>query len=177
VWMEQTHVGASGDEWNLSLVERVLVAGRAVWFYAAKLVWPYPLVFVYPRWTIDTHAWWQYIFPLGVLAVIGGLWWARARIGRGPLAAVLIFCGVLVPAIGFFNVFPYRYSFVADHFQYHASIALIALAAAGIVLAVRLRGHDRAQPGSLDGAPEPGRVPARRGERAQAGDRALPKRH
>ncbi len=51
------------------------------------------------------------------------------RIGRGPLAAVLIFGGVLVPALGFFNVYPFRYSLVADHFQYHASLALFALAA------------------------------------------------
>ena len=58
-----------------------------------------------------------------------GLMVAGARIGRGPLAAVLIFGGVLVPALGFFNVYPFRYSLVADHFQYHASLALFALAA------------------------------------------------
>ena len=34
---------------------------------------------------------------------------------------------MLVPALGFFDVYPMRYSFVADHFQYHASPALIAL--------------------------------------------------
>src|SRR5262249_8779770 len=64
-------------------------------------------------------------------AVVVGLWFARGRIGRGPLAAVLIFAGVLTPALGFFDVFPFRYSFVADHFQYHASLALVTLAVAG----------------------------------------------
>src|SRR4029079_17870995 len=54
----------------------------------------------------------------------------RNRIGRGPLAAALIFGGVLLPALGYFNVYPFRFSFVADHFQYHASIALIGLASA-----------------------------------------------
>ena len=68
--------------------------------------------------------------------MIAGLWFACRRIGRGPLAAALIFVGVLVPALGFFNVYPFRLSFVADHYQYHASIALIALAAAGVWLAV-----------------------------------------
>jgi tetratricopeptide (TPR) repeat protein len=48
------------------------------------------------------------------------------------LAAVLIFSGVLAPALGFFDVYPFRFSFVADHFQYHAGIALLALAAAGL---------------------------------------------
>ena len=56
----------------------------------------------------------------------------RKRLGRGPLAAVLIFAGVLMPALGFFDVYPFRFSFVADHFQYHASIALLVLAAAAL---------------------------------------------
>ncbi len=132
-WMERAHVRAVGADWDLSPVERVLIAGRAVWFYAGKLVCPYPLVFFYPKWQIDAHAVWQYAFPLLALAVIAVLWLARERIGRGPLAAVLIFAGVLLPALGFFNVFPFRYSYVADHFQYHASISLIALLVAGLV--------------------------------------------
>ena len=48
-----------------------------------------------------------------------------------------MFCGVLAPAIGFLNVYPFRFSFVADHFQHHASLALFALFAAGLTLAGR----------------------------------------
>jgi tetratricopeptide (TPR) repeat protein len=138
-WMEKVHVGAEGKDWILSPVERVLLAGRALWFYAGKLAWPHPLVFFYQRWTIDGHVWWQFLFPLAAASVIIGLWVARKRIGRGPLAGVVIFAGVLVPALGFFDVFPFRYSFVADHFQYHASIGLIAVAvsAATILMASR----------------------------------------
>jgi tetratricopeptide (TPR) repeat protein len=40
--------------------------------------------------------------------------------------------GTLVPALGFINVYPMRYSFVADHFQYLAGVGLIALCAAGL---------------------------------------------
>src|SRR4029077_7938932 len=119
VWMEKTHVGATGEEWNMSSMERVLVAGRALWFYADKLVWPHPLIFFYPRWAIDAGAAWQYLFPSAALALCAALWFARERIGRGPLAAVLVFAGVLTPALGFFDIYPFRYSFVADHFQYH----------------------------------------------------------
>lgn len=137
VWMEKQVVGAVGPEWNFSQVDRVLIAGRALWFYAAKLVWPHPLTFTYPRWTIDSGAAWQYLYPLAALALVAGLWLARGRIGRGPLAAALIFGGVLAPAIGFFDVYPFLFSFVADHYQYHASMALIALAAAGATLAAR----------------------------------------
>lgn len=140
IWMEKQVVGAVGPEWNFSPVDRVLIAGRALWFYAGKLVWPHPLTFTYPRWTIDSAAAWQYLYPLAALGLVVGLWLARGRIGRGPLAAALIFGGVLVPAIGFFDVYPFLFSFVADHYQYHASMALIALAAAGATLAARRLG-------------------------------------
>ncbi len=133
-WMEKNIVGASGQAWDLTPLDRMLIAGRALWFYAAKLVWPHPLVFFYPRWTVDSSAHWQYWFPLTAIVVVIVLYWLRHRLGRGPLAAVLIFAGVLVPALGFFDVYPFMFSFVADHFQYHASIGLIALAAAAFTL-------------------------------------------
>lgn len=127
VWLEKTHVGARGTEFDLSPVDRCLIAGRALWFYSAKLVWPLPLTFIYPRWQIDAAAPWQYLFPLGVLGVILTLWLARHRLGRGPLTAVLLYSGTLVPALGFIDVYPMRFSFVADHFQYLATPALMAL--------------------------------------------------
>jgi tetratricopeptide (TPR) repeat protein len=144
VWMETHHVMAQGDEWTATPIERILLAGRALWFYPRMLVWPYPLVFLYPRWDIDPRAWWQYLFPAAALLLPGALWLARGKIGRGPLAAVLIFAGVLMPALGFFNIYYMRYAQVSDHFQYHASIALIALAAAGgAVLVGGLRADTR----------------------------------
>jgi tetratricopeptide (TPR) repeat protein len=132
VWLERYHVGALGEEWALSFVDRVLVAGRALWFYAGKLAWPHPLTFTYPRWHIDGGMWWQYLFPLAALAVISILWVMRRRIGKGPFVAVAFFAGTLIPALGFFDVYPMRFSFVADHFQYLASIGLLALAAASV---------------------------------------------
>src|SRR5208282_4341571 len=130
--MEKYHVGAHGAEWSLSFVGRCLIAGRALWFYAAKLAWPAQLTFIYPRWEIDPAIWWQWLFPVAAIGVVAGLWLARGRIGRGPLAAVLFFGGTLGPALGFINTYPMRYSFVADHFQYLAGIGLITLCAAGL---------------------------------------------
>jgi tetratricopeptide (TPR) repeat protein len=126
-WLERYQVGAVGPDFDLTLIERCLIAGRALWFYAAKLIWPYPLMFIYPRWIIDAAVWWQYLFPAAATAVVVALWLARSRIGRGPLVAALFFAGTLVPALGFFNVYPHIYSFVADHFQYVASVGVIAL--------------------------------------------------
>jgi Flp pilus assembly protein TadD len=135
-YWEREHVGAAGPEWNYTVAQRVLIAGRAVWFYAAKLLVPYRLTFVYPKWPVDAAAVWPWLFPLAAVALVVALFLLRNRIGRGPVVAVLIFGGTLVPALGFVNVYPMRYTFVADHYQYHASAAFIALAAAAITAAL-----------------------------------------
>jgi tetratricopeptide (TPR) repeat protein len=126
-YLESEHVGAGGAEWAFSIVERFLIAGRALWFYASKLVWPHKLTFVYPRWGVDAGAWRQYLFPAGAVAALAALWLLRRRIGRGPLAAALIFAGTLLPVLGFLRIYFTRYSFVADHWQYLACGSLIAL--------------------------------------------------
>ena len=131
-WLEKYHVLARGPAWDLSWIERILIAGRALWFYAGKLlIWPFDLTFIYPRWRIDPTAWGQYVFPVSAVLAVSLAWLGRRRIGTGPLAAGLCFVVTLFPALGFFNVYPMRYAFVADHFQYLASAGLIALAVAG----------------------------------------------
>ncbi len=134
--MERHFVGASGAEWNYSIPERILIAGRALWFYLAKFFWPMNLAFIYERWTIRTTSLWPWLFPISAAMVIITLWLARARIGRGPVTAALYFAGTLFPALGFLNVYPFRFSFVADHFQHLASLGpTIAIAAIIIPLA------------------------------------------
>jgi hypothetical protein len=46
---------------------------------------------------------------------------------------------VLGPALGFVNVFPFRYSFVADHFQYLASLPILAFFVASIFWLLKTR--------------------------------------
>ena len=123
--------GAEGAEFDFTFVERCLIAGRAIWFYLGKLFWPADLIFIYPRWHVSQAAGWQYLFPFAALLLVVGLWSVRRR-WRGPLAAMLFFVGTLFPVLGFFNVYPFLYSFVADHFQYLASLGIIALASAGV---------------------------------------------
>ena len=129
-WIEVHHVGALGDDWTLGPIERVLLSGRVAWFYAIKLVWPHPVMFVYPRWEVSAADPWQYVYPAATLAVVALLYLVRKRIGTAPLVAVGVFLLSLFPAMGFFNVYPMRFSYVADHFQYLPSIGVIALLAA-----------------------------------------------
>jgi len=132
-WVEQHVIGAEGDDFNYTLIERTLIAGRDLWFYLGNLVWPTDLIFIYPRWQMRETIWWQYLFPLAALAVAVALGWLSRR-WRGPLAGFLFFAVTLFPALGFFNVFPFRYSFVADHFQYLACLGIIVPCAAGMAL-------------------------------------------
>jgi protein O-mannosyl-transferase len=125
-------------------VERCLIAGRVVWFYLAKLLWPADLLFIYPRWEISQAAGWQYLYPLSALALLLGLWLLRNR-SRAPLAALLFSWVTLFPVLGFFNVYFFRFSFVADHFQYVASLGPITLLAAGVAV---LSERSRVRPGA-----------------------------
>jgi protein O-mannosyl-transferase len=128
-WLERAHVGASGDAFSWSAAERFLIAGRAFWTYAITLAWPIDLSFVYARWTVQSANAWAWAIALGALAVPLAVA-VRQRCFSGPLVALLCFGGTLLPALGFFNIFPMRYAFVADHYQYLASLGLLTLVAA-----------------------------------------------
>jgi Flp pilus assembly protein TadD len=138
-WLERVHTGAEGPDWAFSFVERCLIAGRAACFYLAKLLWPHPLMFMYPRWTIDASSAVQGLFPTLAVGALAVAWLLRNRVGRGAFTALAYFVGTLFPALGFFNVYPMRYSFVADHFQYLASIGILT----GIVALVVARAPRR----------------------------------
>ncbi|MGA2018226.1 MAG: tetratricopeptide repeat protein [Opitutaceae bacterium] len=140
--VERKLIGAEGAAFDLSLVERCLLAGRVIWFYLEKLAWPSGLVFVYPRWDVRGAApgWAGY---LAAAALVTAALWLLRRRSRGPLAAWLFFVGSLFPALGFFNVYPFFFSYVADHFQYLASIGPLSLAAAAIAAAQGRVGRGR----------------------------------
>lgn len=114
-----------------TFVERCLIAGRVIWFYLGKLLWPADLIFIYPRWIVSQALWWQYLFPFATL-ILGSVLWMLRNHWRAPFAAFLYFTAMLFPVMGFFNVYPFRYSFVADHFQYLACIGPILLVTAGV---------------------------------------------
>jgi protein O-mannosyl-transferase len=125
-WLEVRHVGAAGEDWSLNPYQRVLLAGRVPWFYAGKVLWPPMLMFIYPRWRVDGSLS-DVLYPSALLLCLGGLYAMRRRIGLGPLVAMLFFIVTLFPAMGIVDVYPMRFSYVADHFQYLASIGVIAV--------------------------------------------------
>lgn len=130
-WIERNLIGAEGTEYALTFVQRLLLAGRIVWFYLGSVVWPADLAFFYERWDVAGAAsgWWLFFVAALATTIV---FWAIRRRTRGPLAAWLLWVGTLFPALGFFNVFPFAFSYVADHFQYLATFGLIGAAALGV---------------------------------------------
>jgi protein O-mannosyl-transferase len=129
--VEVRMIGAEGADFSLTFLQRMLIAGRAIAFYAGKVLWPSGLAFVYPRWQVNPGDGLQYLYPAAVLALLAALW-VRARKQHGPLAGFLFFVGTLFPVLGFVNVYPFIYSFVADHFQYLATLGIIVPIAWGL---------------------------------------------
>ena len=127
-WLERTVVRAAGSDWSLGVADRFVLAGQVLLFYSKKIFLPHDLAFFYERWTVDARALLQWLPALAAVLALFLAWRLRERLGRGPLAALLLFGGVLFPALGFFNVYAMRYSWVADHFAYQA----VAVAAAAI---------------------------------------------
>jgi tetratricopeptide (TPR) repeat protein len=132
-WVERHYTGANGQEFTLPLLERVLVAGRALWFYLGHVVWPLQLNFVYPRWEPDPAVFWQWLFLLGAFVLAAALWAVRNRT-RAPLATFLLFAGSLFPVLGVVYFYSMRYSWVWDHWQYLPDLAPIAFIAACLAL-------------------------------------------
>jgi tetratricopeptide (TPR) repeat protein len=125
-WMERTYYGAYGQQFALSLSERCIIAGSAIWFYLRSFFWPDNLSFIYPKWDLSSASRMGYIASLGIVMLVGvSLLLAVFRRQRGPIAALLCYIGMLFPTLGFLNIAYYQHSFVADHFQYPAVLALI----------------------------------------------------
>ena len=138
IWWEQQHQGMFLVDLGLNPVERLLIAGRALWFYIGKLIWPTNLAFSYPKWDINPADLSQYTWLLACVMVAWCIWFWRNRIGRGPVAALTFFAGTLFPMLGFFSLFTFVYTYVADHYQYVGSVGPITLFAA-IVYRILLR--------------------------------------
>jgi len=132
IWEQKFHASAIGPEWAQSWPERLIIAGRAMWFYLAKLAWPDPLIFIYPRWEIHSSQWIAYLPLLAATVGLVLLWLVPAKAGRAVFFAAAYYAISLFPVLGFFDAYFFRYSFVSDHFQYLASMGPLALAGAAI---------------------------------------------
>lgn len=129
-WVEFSIIGASGGSFTLSFLERGLLAGRVICFYVGKLCWPVEIVFFYPRWQMNAFNWLQYTPLLAVTVALIVSYLTRKRT-RAPLAVCLLFAGGLFPVLGFFNIYAFNFSYVADHFQYLPALVVFTAIGTG----------------------------------------------
>ena len=142
IYVEQYYGGASGPDFQLGPVERVLVSGRSFWFYLAKLLFPYDLTFIYPRWKIDAGDGWQYLYPLATFGLLTGLWMARGRLGKGVWVAFMHYYLTTSMLVLIVVLYMMRFSFVADHWQYFGSMGMIGLLGAAMTAALERIGWE-----------------------------------
>ena len=134
-WLEREQVGAKDvffPEYD-HFGDRLMLAGTVVWVYLKHVLLPIEQMFFYPKWDPEMSVWWQWVLLIGAIALPITLLVKSKKWGRGPLVAILIFGGALFPVMGFTNVYPMRFSWVADHFQYHANFAMFALIGALLI--------------------------------------------
>jgi tetratricopeptide (TPR) repeat protein len=133
MWTQKLQLATAPDpQWARTWPERLATAGDAVWFYLGKLLWPHPLITLYPRWEIDAGQWTSYLPLLAVIIVLFILWLKRESWSRPWFFAFTYFLAALFPVLGLVTTYFEHYSFVADHFQYLAGIGPLALAGAGM---------------------------------------------
>ncbi|MGL4463613.1 MAG: hypothetical protein ACRC1K_15785, partial [Planctomycetia bacterium] len=142
VWFQQYRVIGHDVIRTDGPAARVAIAGHAVWFYLYKGVWPTELAFVYPRWTIDAASPLSYLPGLAFIGFCWLVWVGRKVWGRAPVAALAWYIVMLGPALGFVDVYFWRYSFVGDHYQYPALPAVVAVIVGAFAAGVRRLASD-----------------------------------
>lgn len=132
IWWERYHQFTLGPMFAFGPLERLIIATHAVWFYLGKLFWPAKLTFIYPQWTVEPNNPFSYIWLVAGIALCAAIHFARRYVGRSVEVASAFFIATLSPVLGFIMLYTFRYTFVADHYQYLACIGPIALVSAGL---------------------------------------------
>ncbi len=131
IWFQANRAIAETVVREDGLLARLAGAGWALWFYLAKALCPANLLFVYPKWEIEGTSLVAHLPWLGWVGLAAMCWQWRHSWGRAPLLAMAWFSLALAPVLGFVNVGYMRYSLVADHWQYLAILAPLALVVGG----------------------------------------------
>jgi tetratricopeptide (TPR) repeat protein len=137
LWRERVDVVLDHRFFELSLLHRILLAGRVFWFYLARIILPGRFSFIYPRWSIDPTALPDWFPLLAAVALFVLLWRLSGRLGRGPLTALASFAVMIAPFLGLVPFYFNRYSYVADHFVYLGAAPVLGLVVAAMERTIR----------------------------------------
>ena len=124
---------------------RLAIAGMAIMFYLATIVWPVHLLPIYPRWEVDPPKTWQ-LLPLIVIGGVSFWMWKNRKTawGRDVILAFGFFLLMIAPVLGLVDIAYMRITWVADHFLYLPMIGPLALLIAATTTWIQKRdGRER----------------------------------
>jgi protein O-mannosyl-transferase len=130
IWFEYHRAMGGQPIRTAALASRLDAAGWVPWFYLSKALAPIDLMVIYPKWEVDATRWVSYVPGILLIACFVIFWCRRQTWGRPLLFGLGYFVVTLFPVWGLFDQPFYRYSLVADHWQYYSIIGVITLVVA-----------------------------------------------
>ncbi len=129
IWFERRRAMGSIDLRDFTLARRAETATEAVWFYVGKVLYPFNLTLIYPRFSGSLG--FAVMACIGIAGAVIILALVQKSWARPFVFAAAYFALMLVPALGLFDIAYMQHANVADHFQYLALIGPVALIGAG----------------------------------------------
>jgi tetratricopeptide (TPR) repeat protein len=130
--------------------ERFCAAGKALWFYGLELLAPVHLGIIYPSWEIHRPPGVDAAPALLILAAFALAWrWRDARTARAFLFGFGTYCLLLLPVTGLVGMYYLTFAPVADHLQYTAMPAFLAVMVGGVHELAAMVGRQRVAPWAL----------------------------
>jgi len=143
IWF-QNHIAIGHDVVRTdSFLARLAGAGWAVWFYFYKAILPINVMPIYPRWQIDPSYATNYLPGILLVGGFATCWIFRQSWGKPVLFGLGYAVLMFMPALGFLNIYFFRFSLVANHWQYFSIIGPIALVSVGLVQLSRYMPQDQ----------------------------------
>jgi hypothetical protein len=149
VWFQQHNAIGADIVRTDPFAARLAGAGIALWFYIGEAIWPAKVMIVHPIGEVGAPGIRSFLPLAGFLFMTAAAWRGRQVLGRGWTYAIAYFAIMLFPVLGFFNIYFMRFSIEADHWQYHAVIAVIATV---VVLGIQILDRPSLRAAGIAGA-------------------------
>jgi tetratricopeptide (TPR) repeat protein len=138
IWFQYHRAIGTDVIQTTSFWTRLAGAGWAICFYLLKGLIPLKLSFVYPAWHIEVSNALHWLPLFAIVTAFVVTWTRRATWGGPFFFALTYYILMLLPILGFLNIYFLRYAPVADHWQYFALPAMVALVCAGAAKLARV---------------------------------------
>jgi tetratricopeptide (TPR) repeat protein len=131
-WFREAHWQPAITPELTGLGSRLVIAGLVLAYYLSKVLFPFEMLPVYPKWPDNPSAFASLLIWLALAALIFWFWHKRATWGRHALLGLGFFLINLIPVVAFIVARYENMVWSLDHLGYLPVIGLIGLAVAGL---------------------------------------------